>query len=86
MSEVSGRPLVLPLHHVVLPPNMPAGLDWAMVGLWCVTLRRTPRPLSEPVLVRRHECGQHWEIIDGRHRFVAGYAAGRTHIDAVEVA
>jgi hypothetical protein len=61
---------------------MPAGMDWAVVGLWVCRFRKTSLPCLPPIRVRVEEAG-YWSITDGRHRVVAALVAGRTHIDAV---
>lgn len=72
----------VPLHNLVFPPNMPAGLDWAVIGLWVCRFRKTPEPCDPPILVSR--VGDLWQIRDGRHRVVAALVAGRTSIEATE--
>jgi hypothetical protein len=75
--------MLVPLHCLVMPPNMPAGLDWAVIGLWVTRFRKTPQACDPPIVVVKLPCGL-WRIEDGRHRYLAAHIAGRTHIDAVE--
>jgi hypothetical protein len=73
--------MLVPLHRLLFPPNMPAGMDWAVVGLWVARFRKTPQPCDPPILVA--EVGPDlWQLLDGRHRTIAAMWAGRTHIDA----
>lgn len=76
--------LLLPLDRLLFPPNMPAGLDFALLGLWVCRLRKTPEPCDPPILVRPE--GDYWRIRDGRHRVTAALISGRTHIEAQETA
>jgi hypothetical protein len=76
--------MLLPLDRLLFPQNMPAGLDWAILGLWCATFRKTPQPCDPPITVRRE--GDYWRITDGRHRAVSALISGRTHIEAQETA
>ena len=73
--------MLVPLDRLLFPPNMPAGMDWAVVGLWVVKFRKTPQPCDPPILVRSAGAGL-YRIVDGRHRTVAALLSGRTHIDA----
>ena len=73
--------MLVPLDRLLFPPNMPAGMDWAVVGLWVVKFRKTPQPCDPPILVRAVGAGL-YRIVDGRHRTVAALLSGRTHIDA----
>lgn len=73
--------MLVPLEQLLMPPNMPAGMDWAVIGLWVCRLRKTPQPCDPPIVVRAE--GDYWRIVDGRHRTVASHIAGRTHIEAV---
>lgn len=68
------------LDTILLPPNMPAGMDWAVIGLWVVKFRKTPQPCDPPIKVVKE--GDYWRLRDGRHRFIASLVAGRTHIEA----
>lgn len=74
--------MLLPLDRLLMPPNMPAGMDWAVIGLWVCRFRKTPQPCDPPILVRPE--GDYWRIRDGRHRTIAAHIAGRTDIDAEE--
>ena len=73
--------MLIPLHSLLYPPNLPAGMDWAVIGLWVCTFRKTPQPCDPPILVRPR-AGGYYQIEDGRHRVTAALIAGRTHIDA----
>lgn len=72
--------MLVSLDRLLYPPNMPSGLDWAVIGLWVCTFRKTPQPCDPPVLLRAE--GDYYRIKDGRHRVTASLIAGRTHIEA----
>jgi hypothetical protein len=70
----------IPLHRLLFPDNMPAGLDLAVVGLWVCYFRKTAKPCEPPIEVVPE--GFYWRIRDGRHRVMAAMIAGRFDIDA----
>ena len=76
--------MLLPLHQLVFKPNMPAGMDLAVVGLWVATTRKCAAPVNPPILVKRFPDCDHWLVDDGRHRAIGSYIAGRTCIEAEE--
>jgi hypothetical protein len=74
----------IPLHNIRIKPNVTAGLNpWTLMSLWGHLRSTTEDP--DPVLVRRHPDGG-WLLLDGRHRFCASLAAGRSDVLAVEEA
>jgi len=75
--------VLIPLHRILMPPNMPAGMDWSVIGHFVMLLRKLPQPVDPPIEVEAE--GDYWRIKDGRHRFVAANIAGRTVIDAEPV-
>jgi len=75
--------VLIALDMLLFPPNMPAGMDWAVIGLWVCHFRKTPGPCDPPIRVAQR--GGFWQIEDGRHRVVAALIAGRTHVDAVVI-
>lgn len=76
--------LHVPLECLLFGTNVPAGMDWAVIGLWVCKFRKTAEPCDPPIQVTI--AGEDlWRISDGRHRVVASLIAGRTHIAAVEV-
>jgi hypothetical protein len=74
--------VLIPLDRLLMPPNMPAGMDWAVIGLWVAKFRKTPQPCDPPILVTAE--GRYWRIRDGRHRVTAALISGRTYIEAEE--
>lgn len=64
-----------------LLPNIPAGMDFGVVG-GMLNLLRTTCEDHVPILVRRD--GDGWRILDGRYRFMAAVVAGRPDVLAVE--
>lgn len=75
--------MLIPLHQLHFGPNVPAGMDWSVIGMHHVYLRKTSEPCNPPILVTPCTC-QHWCVTDGRHRTVASYIAGRSSIEAVD--
>ena len=75
----------VPLHHLVLLEAVPCGMDFGEVGGKLKLLRTTTED-EHPVTVRRREGlpAPYWELVDGRHRFVAALVAGRHDLLAVE--
>lgn len=70
-------PIRIPIERLHLKPNVPAGADICVVGGLVPLLRKTDQD-HDPILVREH--GDGWQILDGRHRFMASVIAGRTDI------
>lgn len=82
--SVSDGAIRIPLHHLRVPPNVPAGLSpWTLMAI-AHEIRCTGLDVREPILVR---ClgPDDWRIVDGRHRFCASIMAGVRDILAVEV-
>lgn len=71
----------IPLHTIVLRPNIPAGMDWSVIGHFVSIFRKYSKPCDPPVLVSPMENGL-WRLVDGKHRFFASVIAGRTEIEA----
>lgn len=71
---------MVPLHQILFGPNVPAGIDWAILGLWTCQFRKTAQPCEPPILVAAE--GDYWRLKDGRHRVIAAIMAGRTAIEA----
>ena len=58
-------------------PNIPAGMN-PLVVMSLVYMYRSTTEDAPPITVRRE--GEHWRIIDGRHRFIASVIAGRRRV------
>jgi len=71
------------IEDLLLPPNLPAGMDVLTLLSLAALLRKTTED-PEPVSVRREQ--SHWRISDGRHRAIAALIAGRTDVLAEETA
>jgi hypothetical protein len=69
------------IEDLLLPPNLPAGMDVLTLLSLAAMLRKTTED-PEPVLVRREH--SHWRISDGRHRAIAALIAGRPDVLAQE--
>lgn len=70
------------LEKIRLGPNVSAGMNECLL-LYMVHRYRTEvgDPFPAVLLVDR---GQHWQIVDGRHRVFAAAIAGRADVLAVE--
>lgn len=76
-------PLLLPLHRIIPPPNIPAGMNPLVVMSIAYAARTSHHPIEPPILVCRE--GGYWRLVDGKHRWMGHYIAGRTHINATEI-
>jgi hypothetical protein len=65
-----------------LGPNVCAGMNFLTVACMVRELKTSVGDLV-PIEVRRE--GDCWQVVDGRHRVVAGMIAGRADILASEV-
>jgi hypothetical protein len=77
---MTGDPVRLPLDRLVFLRNVPAGMDWAVIGFWVCRFRKTADPCDPPIDVVPD--GHVYRVTDGRHRTMAAYIAGRTSIAA----
>lgn len=71
----------VPVEDLRLKPNIPAGMDLAVVAAMIPRLRKTAQDW-EPIVVQREADG--FRVLDGRHRFFAAVIAGRPDVLAVE--
>lgn len=69
------------LEDLRLPPNVPAGMNFLLLGHFAYQLRATTEDL-DPITVERLADGS-FRITDGRHRAVAALIAGRPDVPAV---
>jgi ParB-like chromosome segregation protein Spo0J len=76
-------PIRIPLHHLRLKQNIPAGMNPMRVMAIADALRNCGQEIWDPILVRSVGPDD-WLVLDGRHRFVASYIAGMPDILAVE--
>lgn len=72
---------MVPLNRLLFGVNPPAGMDWAVIGLWVCRFRKTAEPCDPPIIVTCE--GDYFRVRDGRHRVLGALIAGRTHIEAV---
>lgn len=75
-------PLRIPLHHITLQANIPAGLNLLVVAYFAHRMRTTPVDVDDPELrvkVRQGKDGG-WVLKDGRHRLFSAWIAGRYDI------
>jgi hypothetical protein len=84
MSDPAGPFEVCP-DELLFGRPVPAGMDFAVIGLWVCHQRKTSDPVDPPIEVYREPGTPFWRIRDGRHRVVAALIAGRDWITAVEV-
>ena len=71
------------IEDLLLPPNLPAGMDVLTLFSLAALLHKTTED-PEPVSVQRER--SHWRITDGRHRAIAALIAGRSDVLAQETA
>lgn len=71
----------VPVDQLRLKPNIPAGMDPCVLLGLVPKMRKTAED-HIPIVVRR--AGDLWQIMDGRHRFMAAVIAGRPDVLAVE--
>lgn len=72
-----------PLHQLVLPPNIVAGMNPLVVMAIAYTLRTSltdVEPLDVSHLGTLDGLGDVWAVHDGKHRYMASYVAGRADI------
>lgn len=74
--------IMVPLDAVVFGPNVPAGMDWAVIGLWVCRFRKTAEGCDPRIAVTAIADTGLWRVTDGRHRVIAAIMAGRTEIEA----
>lgn len=72
----------VPVDALRLKPNIPAGMNLAVVAAMIPRLRKTAKDW-EPIVVRRID-DEAYRVMDGRHRFFASVLAGRPDVLAVE--
>lgn len=78
-------PFRLPLHQILLPPAVPAGLSPWILFTIADSLRNAGADVRDPIVVQRLIGLDLWRIVDGRHRYVAAVMAGVRDILATEV-
>lgn len=69
----------IPLDRLVFLGNVPAGMDWSVIGYWVCQFRKTAED-GPPILLTPIGDTGLFRVTDGRHRTVASYIAGRTEI------
>lgn len=69
------------LDRLLFLRNVPAGLDWAVIGMHVVWFRKTAVPCDPPITVAPIDGTDLFRVTDGRHRTMAAYIAGRDVID-----
>jgi hypothetical protein len=83
MSDTT-EPQLIALDRLLFGPNVPAGLDWSVLGLWHCRLRKTAEPVEPAIVVHPVDGTSFYRVHDGRHRVIAAIMAGRTHIEAIQ--
>lgn len=63
--------------RILVPPNMPAGLNPLVVMALTHHYRATTED-ADPITVTRE--GRNYRITDGRHRYLASVIAGRRRV------
>jgi hypothetical protein len=77
------QPFLLPVHELRPPEPIPAGMSVLVMCAVAERLRNSHEPIT-PVQVRKVD-GE-WLLVEGRHRWLAHWIAGRPLIRCVEVA
>lgn len=73
------KPGRIPLDRLVFLGNVPAGMDWSVVGYWACQFRKSGEQ-GPPILIVPIANTGLYRVTDGRHRTIAAYFAGRTEI------
>jgi hypothetical protein len=81
-TGVTNEPFRVPVHRVLLPENVPAGLNHLLLCSLAYTMRASNDD-PPPVRVQKRVDGW-WQLEDGRHRFIGAVIAGRPDVLAVE--
>jgi hypothetical protein len=84
MVAVMAEPFLLPVHELHPQEPIPAGMSVLVMCAVAERLRNTHEQIT-PVQVRRQDDGG-WLLVEGRHRWLAHWIAGRPLIRCVEVA
>lgn len=67
----------IPLDRLLLKPNIPAGISlWVLLSL--AQMYRSTDGDAPPITVRAE--GDHYRVLDGRHRYLASVIAGRMDV------
>lgn len=72
-----------PLHHLIMPPNLVAGMNPLKLMAITYTLRTSladVEPIDVSHLGTLEGWGDVWAVHDGKHRLVASYIAGRSDV------
>lgn len=69
----------IPLERLAFLGNVPAGMDWSVIGYWACQFRKSGQT-GPPILVVRIGDTGLFRVMDGRHRVIASYIAGRNEI------
>jgi hypothetical protein len=80
---MADQPFLLPVHELHPQEPIPAGMSVLVMCAVAEKLRNTHDPIT-PVEVRKVD-GE-WQLVEGRHRWLAHWIAGRPLIRCVEVA
>lgn len=77
MTSTSEQTKRIRIDRILLPPNLPAGMNPLVVMSLALHYRSTTDDV-EPIVVRRE--GRNYRIVDGRHRYIASVIAGRRRV------
>jgi hypothetical protein len=82
--QVSEPAFRIPLERLRLPPPIPAGFSPLRLYAIADALRNHGGDVREPAQVRRLDGGD-WLVVEGRHRYLASWIAGCSHLLCREV-
>lgn len=75
-----GQRVEIRLDQLLFPRAVPAGMDWAVIGIWTAYQRKGSDPVDPPIVVNPEN--GYYRVVDGRHRVFGAFLAGRDAIAA----
>jgi hypothetical protein len=64
------------VENILLPPNVPAGMDLSVLAHFSMICRKTGED-PDPIILKPTDTPGVYRIHDGRHRFLGAVVAGR---------
>lgn len=78
VEPAGDAPFRVPVSSLMIKPNIPAGMDLAVVGGLAALMRKTAQ--DPPPIEVRPLPGGTWLVLDGRHRYFGAVIAGRPDV------